>query len=158
MVFVAGMPGTEVRCGNPSILTADLISLELSEYTHRKYVVPRNSWMGLWVSSADFDFIFTWPGGRAVQWRFGISPDDSGEIDLAPRRIAPFHGTASWDNGVDVALTYSSPKFALEGDELLKGAAPTLMDPQSDERMRRPTLWADLASRIINFLDRQPGW
>ena len=107
---------------------------------------------------ADFDFIFTWPGGREVQWSFGVSPDDSGELDLAARRITPFHGTASWDNGVDVALTYSSPKFALEGDELLKAAAPTLMDPQSDERMRRPTLWADLASRIINFLDNQPGW
>jgi hypothetical protein len=107
---------------------------------------------------ADFDFIFTWPGGREVQWRFGISPDDSGELDLAARRIAPFHGTASWENGVDVALTYSSPEFTLEGDKLLKAAAPTMMDPQSDERMKRPTLWVDLASRIINFLDGQPGW
>ena len=107
---------------------------------------------------ADFDFIFTWPGGREVQWRFGISPEDSGELDLAPRRIAQFHGTASWENGVDVALTYSSPEFRLEGEELLKAAAPTLMDPQSNERMKRPSLWVDLASRIINFLDRQPGW
>ena len=107
---------------------------------------------------ADFDFIFTWSGGREVQWRFGISPDDSGELDLAARRIAAFHGTASWENGVDVALTYSSPEFALEGDELLKAAAPTLMDPQSDERMNRPMAWVDLASRIINFLDHQPGW
>jgi hypothetical protein len=46
----------------------------------------------------------------------------------------------------------------LEGDKLLKAAAPTVMDPQSDERMKRPTAWVDLASRIINFLDHQPGW
>ena len=107
---------------------------------------------------AEFDFNFTWPGGREVQWRFGISPDDSGELNLAAKRIAPFNGIASWANGVDVALTYSSPKFMLEGDTLLKAAAPTLMEPQSDERMKRPTLWVDLASRIINFLDHQPGW
>ena len=103
-----------------------------------------------------FDFIFTWGGKREVEWSYGISPDNPDKPDLWGKSIAPFRGKATWANGADVQLTYSSPYRSLSGEATLDGAAPTLMDPRSDERMSRPMVWVDFANKIISFIDDLP--
>ena len=129
----------------PSIITPGEIPIQLwRRYTQKDKPIAS-------------DFIFTWDGGRKARWRYGIDPDDSGSAGLPTKTRAAFSGEAEWTDGVSVALTYSSPELGLDGGETLNAAAPTRMDPSSDERMKNPQLWVDLASKIVDILDRLKG-
>lgn len=94
-----------------------------------------------------YDFVFSWSGDRAADWSYGISPDNA---DVSARQFSS--GTATWADGVNVHLTYSSPDSGLDGEATLSAAAPMLMNPSSDDYMKRPVSWVDLAMRIIAFL------
>jgi hypothetical protein len=98
------------------------------------------------------DFVFTWDGRQSAKWSYGLTPDQ-GELPTAIRRRYPsFHGTATWADWVNVELTYSSSESRGEGKVTLEATAPTLMAPRSTERLKRPGIWVDFASRIILFL------
>lgn len=103
------------------------------------------------------DFVFTWDGGRKAHWRYGIDPDDSDGAGLPKKARAAFSGDAEWTDGVNVALTYSSTELSLEGNGTLDAAAPTRMDPSSNERAKMPQVWVDLASKIVDLLDKIRG-
>ena len=123
-----------------------------------KVITPGEIVIQLWrhigeATPVAFDLVFTWGGKRVVDWHYGISPDNP----IVPTHPHPqFQGTANWANGVDVELTYSSLVTQLSGEAMLNGAAPTVMDPKSDESMSRPILWVDLAIKIASFLGGLP--
>jgi hypothetical protein len=100
-----------------------------------------------------FDLVFGWGGEREADWSYGISADNA---DVPANRFASFRGTATWTDGVNVHLTYSSPDSGLDGEATLNDAAPMLMHSSSDDYMKRPTSWVDLAMRIIAFLRGLP--
>ena len=123
-----------------------------------KIITPGEITIQLWrhigeVKPVAFDFVFTWDGKRIVDWDYGISPDNP---VLPAHPHAQFQGTAKWSNGVDVELTYISLVTKVSGEAMLNGAAPTVMDPKSDDSMSRPTLWVDLAIKIAALLDALP--
>lgn len=129
----------------PSIITAGKIPIQLwRRYTQR----------GKPIAS---DFVFTWDGERKAHWRCSLDRADADEADLPPKAEASFSGDAEWTDGVNVALTYSSNELSLEGNETLDAAAPTRMDPSSNERAKNPQLWVDLASKIVDLLDGLRG-
>lgn len=96
-----------------------------------------------------FDFLFRWGGERTADWSYGVSPDNA---DVSPSRFPSFQGTATWTDGVNVQLTYSSLNSRLSGETKLSAAAPMMMNPESDEYMKRPMSWVDLALKITGFL------
>lgn len=129
----------------PSIITAGKIPIQLwRRYTQR----------GKPIAS---DFVFTWDGERKAHWRYGIDPEEPEGAGLPKEARAAFSGDAEWTDGVNVALTYSSTELSLEGNETLDAAAPTRMDPSSNERAKNPQLWVDLASKIVDLLDGLRG-
>ncbi|MGV0731526.1 hypothetical protein, partial [Mycolicibacter sinensis] len=67
--------------------------------------------------------------------------------------FASFQGTATWTDGVNVHLTYSSSDSGLGGETTLNAAAPMLISPSSDVFMKIPMAWVDLAMKIIAFLN-----
>ncbi|MEI8084117.1 MAG: hypothetical protein WCI74_19940, partial [Actinomycetes bacterium] len=103
--------------------------------------------------SVGFDFVFNWAGGRDAEWRCELSPDNP----KLPAWDASFRGRASWADGVNVQLSYASTDSRLQGEETLESVAPTMMDPTSIERLKRPGIWVDFASSIVNFLDGLPN-
>ena len=85
------------------------------------------------------DFVFTQDGERKAHWRCSLDRADADEADLPPKAEASFSGDAEWTDGVNVALTYSSNELSLEGNETLDAAAPTRMDPSSNEARKEPS-------------------
>lgn len=83
------------------------------------------------------DVIFTWGGGRAVDWFYDISDDNPG---LSVMSSAPFTGEASWANGSDMEITYSASEFGRAGE--LRRAAP------KDDALNSPQTWVSLAEYI----------
>lgn len=67
------------------------------------------------------DVVFTWEGGREVEWYEDISPKAEG---LSVMSSAPFSGMARWVDGDDVELTYSSSDFGIDGEDVLPGGVP----------------------------------
>ncbi|GAA3709928.1 hypothetical protein [Gordonia hankookensis] len=96
-----------------------------------------------------WDVEFSWTGGREAEWYQDISMSTGG---LSVMSSAPTHGTATWENGRDLHLTYSSAELDLDGEDVLKGAAPTAGPPDSDEVMRSPQVWVKLAETVLGFV------
>lgn len=96
-----------------------------------------------------FDLVFSWGGEREANWSYGPSTDNA---DVPANRFASFQGAATWTDGMNVHLTYSSPDSGLGGETTLNAAAPMLISPSSDVFMKIPMAWVDLAMKIIAFL------
>jgi hypothetical protein len=92
------------------------------------------------------DVILTWDGEQEVEWYEDISPETEG---LSVMSSAPFRGTASWPNGRDVAVTYSSSEFRMAGEDVLKKAAPISMSGDT----RDVDEWTQFAQEIVELVE-----
>jgi hypothetical protein len=91
-----------------------------------------------------YDFIFTWDGGRKADWFYDISMDNEG---MSVMSSAPIGGTANWENGVDVHVTFQSCVFVLDEEATLGGIAP------KDDATSEPRTWVDLGYAIAGEAD-----
>ncbi|MFW0793311.1 hypothetical protein AAFP30_05825 [Gordonia sp. CPCC 205515] len=118
-------------------------------------IVPGQFGLTLWAvpywtdEMMAWDVVFTWAGGREVEWYEDISMRTGG---LSVMSSAPVYGTASWADGRNLELTYSSSDLGLEGEDVLQGGAPTVNDPDSDDMMSSPQVWVDFAETIVGFV------
>lgn len=60
---------------------------------------------------------------------------------------APFSGTASWERGSTVRITYFAGDFGLKGKEIVSNSAP------KDDALSKPQTWVNLAGSIAQFCD-----
>lgn len=67
------------------------------------------------------DVEFEWSGGRTANWTRDISIHEA----VTPASSAPVHGWASWLNGTDLLLAFSSEDLEMEGWARVPGRAPT---------------------------------
>jgi hypothetical protein len=91
-----------------------------------------------------YDFIFTWHGGRQAEWYYDISIANAG---MSVMSSAPIGGTATWENGTDVEVTFKSDEFDLNEEMTLGGAAP------KDDAVHSPRTWVDLGRYIAGEAD-----
>lgn len=91
-----------------------------------------------------YDFIFNWDGGREADWYYDISMSNDG---MSVMSSAPIGGTATWQSGVDVEVTFKSDEFDLDEEMTLEGAAP------KDDAVHSPRTWVDLGRYIAGEAD-----
>jgi hypothetical protein len=91
-----------------------------------------------------YDFVFTWDGGRKADWYYDISMSNDG---MSVMSSAPIGGTATWENGTDVEVTFKSDEFDLDEEMTLEGAAP------KDDTVHSPRTWVDLGRHIAGEAD-----
>ena len=91
-----------------------------------------------------YDFVFTWDGGREAKWYYDISMSNDG---MSVMSSAPIGGTARWENGTDVEVTFKSDEFDVDEEMTLEGAAP------KDETVHSPRTWVDLGRSIAGESD-----
>ena len=90
-----------------------------------------------------YDIEFRWGGEQEADWSDDISWKND---DLSAGSSAPVYGKATWRDGDDVHLSYSSNDLDLEGETVLEGSAP------SQDRMSDPMSWVSLAEDIHDFV------
>ena len=91
-----------------------------------------------------YDFVFTWDGGRKADWYYDISMSNDG---MSVMSSAPIGGTATWENGADVEVTFKSDEFDLDEEMTLAGAAP------KDDAVHSPRTWVILGRHIAGQAD-----
>jgi hypothetical protein len=102
---------------------------------------------------------FDWRGESWATWTQDISGDEA----ISPGSSAPVVGWASWRNGSDLLVAFSSEDLETDGWARLPGAAPTSGadgdDHDEDDVLGEPARWLSLARVITAIVYEQdlPG-
>ena len=112
-------------------------------------IEPGEICMELWNNDSEgnpvaYDFIFSWGGGREADWFYDISMRNGG---MSVMSSAPIGGTATWENGADVEVTFKSDEFELDEEMTLGGRAP------KDDALHSPRTWVDLGRYIAGVAE-----
>jgi hypothetical protein len=91
---------------------------------------------------------FSWDGGTAATFRCDAWDNPVDPSFVIEINSSPVYGLASWINGEDLLIAFSSPNAEEEGWTRIPGAAPAsdLEDP--DSAMFEPATWIELAKKI----------
>jgi hypothetical protein len=91
---------------------------------------------------------FSWDGGTAATFRCDAWDNPADPSFVIEISSTPVYGLASWINGEDLFIAFSSPLAEEEGWARIPGGAPASDEEDSDDAMLEPATWIELAKKI----------
>ncbi|OBG70280.1 hypothetical protein [Mycobacterium sp. E3305] len=91
---------------------------------------------------------FSWDGGPAATFRCDTWDNPADPSFVFEIGSSPVCGVASWLNGEDLFIAFSSRVAEEEGWARIPGGAPASDEEDADDAMLEPATWIELAKKI----------